>query len=179
MTRPFAAADVILRRDGWSNACPEVRRLVRAAARRAVARGMADRGWPPPARLEVAILLADDSELARLNRRFRGKPGPTNVLSFPASAPGAATAPGTPLVLGDVALALETVVREAAEQQKPLPDHLAHLVVHGVLHLIGYDHHSAADAARMESLEKSILAELGVPDPYRDTMYLVQPEPNP
>jgi probable rRNA maturation factor len=167
--RAPAAVDLILRSEGWPNACPEVRPLVRAAARRAVARGMADREWSPRGRVELAILLADDAELGRLNRRYRGKRGPTNVLSFPASASGEAVAPDAPVVLGDVAIALETVLREAAARKKPVADHLRHLVVHGVLHLIGYDHHSAADARRMESLETSILAELGVPDPYRDT----------
>lgn len=170
MTRPAAAVDIVQRCDGWPKLFPGARRLVRNAARRAVARGMADRGWPPAGRVEVAVVLADDVELARLNRRFRGKRGPTNVLSFPAAAPDAPVPPGAPLVLGDLVLALETVRREAAAQQKPGADHLAHLVVHGILHLIGYDHHSETDAQRMESLEKSILAELGVPDPYRDAM---------
>jgi len=78
--------------------------------------------------------------------------------------------PGAPLLLGDVVLALETVRREAAEQNKPLADHLRHLVVHGVLHLLGYDHADAAGAAAMEAREIAILAELGVPNPYRDTM---------
>jgi probable rRNA maturation factor len=168
VTRPIAAVDIVLRCDGWAKLFPGARRLVRAAARRAVAGGMADRGWRPAGRLEVAVVLADDAELAQLNRRFRGKRGPTNVLSFPAAAPDAPVPPGAPLVLGDIVLALETVRREAAAQQKAGADHLAHLVVHGILHLIGYDHHSETDAQRMESLEKSILAELGVPDPYRN-----------
>lgn len=169
MRRAPAVVDIIQGSDGWPKACPEARGLVRAAARRALARGMAGGEWPQQGRVELAILLADDAELTRLNRRYRGKRGPTNVLSFPAAAPGEAVAPGAAVVLGDVAIALETVLREAAAQRKPVADHLRHLVVHGVLHLIGYDHDSEADARRMESLEKSILAELGVPDPYRDT----------
>jgi probable rRNA maturation factor len=92
------------------------------------------------------------------------------VLAFPAWEPGAEIPPGAPLLLGDVVLALETVAREAMEQGKPLADHLSHLIVHGVLHLLGYDHATEAEAVAMESLETSILASLGVPDPYRGTM---------
>jgi probable rRNA maturation factor len=169
VTRRSTAVDVAFQSDAWPAACPAVRQLARTAARRAVARGIPHRHWARPPRIELAIVLADDRAVARLNRRFRGKRGPTNVLSFPARASDAGNPPGIPLMLGDVVLALETVLREAAEQQKPVADHLAHLVVHGVLHLIGYDHASEADACRMEALEKSILAELGVPDPYRDT----------
>jgi probable rRNA maturation factor len=77
---------------------------------------------------------------------------------------------GAPLLLGDVVLAFETVCREATEQDKPLADHLRHLVVHGVLHLLGHDHENAAEAAIMEAREIAILAELGVPNPYRDTI---------
>ncbi len=84
--------------------------------------------------------------------------------------PGAAIPPGAPLLLGDVVLAFETAAREADEQGKPLSDHLSHLIVHGVLHLLGYDHATEAEAVAMELLETSILASLGVPDPYRGTM---------
>jgi probable rRNA maturation factor len=79
------------------------------------------------------------------------------------------------VLLGDVVLAMETVAQEAAEQKKPLADHLVHLTVHGVLHLLGYDHLTQAEAGAMESIERSILAELGVPDPYRDTMSSIEP----
>jgi probable rRNA maturation factor len=99
----------------------------------------------------------------RLNRRWRGQDRATNVLAF---ATGEQAASGAPLLLGDVVLALETVEREAVEQGKPLADHVAHLVTHGVLHLAGFDHHAAPEARRMEALERRILAELGVPDPY-------------
>jgi len=115
----------------------------------------------------VSVILTDDAEQQRLNRDFRGKDAPTNVLSFPI---GDATPDGGPTILGDVVLAFETVAREAAEQKKPLADHLRHLVVHGVLHLLGFDHETDAEAEVMEALEREILAGLGVPDPYRDTM---------
>jgi probable rRNA maturation factor len=105
-----------------------------------------------------------------LNRRWRGTDAPTNVLAFPAADPTVATPLGAPLLLGDVVLAFETTHREAAEQEKPLAAHLRHLVVHGVLHLLGYDHVDDADATTMEEREIAILAELGVPNPYRDTM---------
>ena len=78
--------------------------------------------------------------------------------------------PEVPLLLGDVVIAFETVAREAGEQAVPLEDHLRHLIVHGVLHLLGHDHQTQDEAVRMEALETSILVELGVPDPYRDTM---------
>lgn len=117
----------------------------------------------------VDISLSDDAEQRRFNRTYRGKNRSTNVLAFPQSAPEAAH-PGPPLLLGDVVLAFETVRREAAEQGKPFADHLCHLVIHGVLHLLGFDHESAGDAAVMEAREVKILAGLGVPDPYRGTM---------
>ncbi len=111
------------------------------------------------ARGGVAILLTDDDSVAELNERFRGKAGPTNVLSFPA--------PDNPEDhLGDIALAYGVCAREAAEQGKPLAHHLQHLVAHGVLHLLGYDHLTEAEAEEMEARERRILAGLGVPDPY-------------
>jgi probable rRNA maturation factor len=115
----------------------------------------------------VDITLTDDAEQQSLNRTWRGKDAPTNVLAFPGDGP---VAPGAPRILGDVVLALSTIRREAAEQQKPFADHLRHLVVHGVLHLLGHDHDEPAAAAAMERREIAILAELGVPDPYRDTI---------
>ncbi|HEX5455552.1 MAG TPA: rRNA maturation RNase YbeY [Stellaceae bacterium] len=118
----------------------------------------------------VGIILTDDAEQRRLNRDYRGQDKSTNVLSFALANPGDPLAPGMPVVLGDVVLAFETVAREAAEQGKSLADHLRHLVVHGVLHLVGFDHENAAEAAIMEDREVAILRRLGVPDPYRDTM---------
>ena len=110
------------------------------------------------------MVLSDDSAVRALNRDHRGKDAPTNVLSFPpALVPPAGARP-----LGDVILAYETVRREALEQGKAAADHLRHLVVHGVLHLSGYDHETEAEAEEMEQLEREILAGLGIADPYAD-----------
>ena len=101
--------------------------------------------------------------LRALNARFRGIDRPTNVLSFPAAEPGR---PGKARALGDIALAFETLEREAAELAIPLADHYRHLIAHGFLHLIGYDHETDTEAERMEALETRILARLGAADPY-------------
>ena len=130
-----------------------------------------------PALFEVAVLACDDARIAVLNADFRGKPQPTNVLSWPAwdlsseTEGGAPEAPepGTPEApeaLGDIAIAYETCAREAADAGKPLADHVTHLVVHGLLHLLGYDHVRDGDATVMERLEVQILGKLGVEDPY-------------
>ena len=148
----------------WQRECTEAASLAEAAARLALRLGEA------PAMAVVDITLADDATLRALNRTWRGKDSSTNVLAFPAADPMLPPPPGAPLLLGDVVLAFETVRREAAEQHKPLADHLRHLVVLGVLHLLGHDHAYDAEAARMEAREIAILAELGVPNPYRDTM---------
>ncbi len=117
----------------------------------------------------VSVALLSDAEVHALNKAFRGKDAPTNVLSFPSSPPmpGAARM-GEPVFLGDVALAYETVVSEASAQDKTVFQHAAHLVVHGVLHLAGFDHGGDAEADRMEAAEGAILARFGIPDPYRD-----------
>jgi probable rRNA maturation factor len=114
-----------------------------------------------PAGAEVSILLCDDAFICDLNRKWRGIDKPTNVLSFPAG--GTALGP----ILGDIVIAYGTARREAEEEGKPLRDHVVHLMVHGFLHLIGYDHLIAAEAEEMEALERTILAELGIDDPYR------------
>jgi probable rRNA maturation factor len=149
---------------GWRRDCVGAARLAGQAATLALARGAA------PVEAVLDITLTDDAAQRELNRIWRGTDAPTNVLAFAAADPAVPVPPGAPLLLGDVVLALETVRREAAEQNKPLADHLRHLVVHGVLHLLGYDHADAAGAAAMEAREIAILAELGVPNPYRDTM---------
>ncbi|MGD9968504.1 MAG: rRNA maturation RNase YbeY [Hyphomonadaceae bacterium] len=109
----------------------------------------------------VSLLLGDDASVAALNQQFRGKQGPTNVLSFPPAA--GQTDPG---FLGDIALAAETIVEQANFQGKRFEHHAAHLAVHGFLHLIGYDHETPADAETMEARERAILASLGIEDPY-------------
>ena len=122
------------------------------------------------ARTEVSVLLADDATLRRLNADYRGKDCATNVLSFPAFEHVLACDPGHlppgSVPLGDIALAFETVRAEAESEGKPLAHHVSHLLVHGCLHLLGYDHENAEDALLMEGLERDVLAQIGIPDPY-------------
>jgi probable rRNA maturation factor len=151
----------------WLAACPEAETRVVRAARAALADGPPRMAGRP---VLLGIVLTDDAEQRELNRTWRGKDSPTNVLSFAVGGPDDPAPPGAPLLLGDVVLAFETVAREAAACGKPLADHLSHLVVHGVLHLLGFDHESDAEAAIMEAREHAILAALGVPAPCADTM---------
>jgi probable rRNA maturation factor len=151
---PFAA---------WRAALPNCKTLCRAAA----AAALAVAGRRIDRAVELSIVLGDDALLRDLNRRWRGQDKPTNVLSFPASDDVAAEAP---LLLGDVVLAYETVAAEARQQGKTLADHLCHLVVHGVLHLLGFDHVDPAAATMMEGLEVRALVTLGVADPYREAV---------
>lgn len=143
---------------GWTQRLPEAGRLARRAARSALkgAGRTAGRG-------EIGLVFGDDALLRRLNRTYRGIDKPTNVLSF-AGEPR--TPSGEAGSLGEVILARQTLVGEARAQRKPVADHLTHLVVHGVLHLLGYDHETDAEAERMERLETAILARLGIADPY-------------
>lgn len=113
---------------------------------------------------DVSIVLSDDAAVRLLNRDWRGIDKPTNVLSFPAAKPDAE---GPPPLLGDVIVAYETIAREAAEDAKPFLHHLAHIVVHGYLHLLGYDHQTDSEAGAMERLERDILSLLRIADPYR------------
>lgn len=118
-------------------------------------KGRKDRG-------EICIRLVDADESQALNSEYRAKDYATNVLSFPFEAP-----PGIPMdLLGDLAICAEVVTREAAEQGKPLMDHWAHMVIHGTLHLIGFDHINEPDAVEMETLETELLASLNIADPY-------------
>ncbi len=160
----------------WRAALPDCDALCRVAALAALAAapldGLVDGSG---AVIEIGIRLTDDAEARDLNRRYRGVDAPTNVLSFPMTdwAPGARLTPppcGPPLALGDVVLAFQTIRGEAEAQGKTLADHLGHLVVHGVLHLVGYDHRDESQAAAMEHLETAVLAGLGVADPYQADM---------
>src|ERR1700726_739816 len=118
---------------------------------------------------ELAVMLTDDAGIRTLNSNWRGIDKPTNVLSFPALPPSGPGGPDdAPRMLGDIAIAYQTTRQEADEEQKPFDHHLSHLAVHGFLHLIGYDHEQDDDAEDMETLERGILAHLGVPDPYSD-----------
>ncbi|EWY42387.1 hypothetical protein N825_00100 [Skermanella stibiiresistens SB22] len=158
-----------------SDGAEGVERLVEAAAQAAFAAAehpAALRDMADDAVAEMSLVLADDAMVQTLNRDYRGKDEPTNVLSFASlddigdSDDVLAAHPGMPILIGDVILACETVRREAREQGKPAEDHLTHLVIHGVLHLLGYDHETDLDADRMERLETSILAGMGIADPY-------------
>lgn len=111
---------------------------------------------------EVGIVLCSDTRMQELNRAWRGKDKPTNVLSFPASPSGE----GTARHFGDIVLAYETLAREAEAEGKTPEAHLSHLAVHGMLHLLGFDHENDRDADKMEKRERKILARLGIPDPY-------------
>jgi probable rRNA maturation factor len=125
-----------------------------------------------PAEEAIALLACDDTRIATLNADFRGKPQPTNVLSWPAvnraaASPGAMPdLPQDAVALGDIAIAWDTCAQEAADQGKTMQAHVTHLVIHGILHLLGFDHVRDADAALMEATETRILASLGVADPY-------------
>jgi probable rRNA maturation factor len=159
--RTSLSVDVLVRSAKWK-ATPQAAAIVRKAVRSAAIAASTPRA-------ELAIVLTDDSAIQALNRDWRGQDKPTNVLSFPA-AKSPRRRKGDPAEgpLGGIVIARETVAREARSERKPLGDHLAHLAVHGFLHLVGYDHETARDAKRMEALEVKILAALGIPDPYAE-----------
>jgi len=163
-----AAIDIASRYDGWKSICPDLENVIRNTATAALVDGIAAIGFTSAAHIELGIMLTDDAHQRQLNRRYRGHDASTNVLAFPTWEPCAPAVAGEPVLLGDVVLAFETVAREVEERVMLFCDHLRHLIVHGVLHLLGYDHEGEADAATMERLEASILAKLGIPDPYRE-----------
>jgi probable rRNA maturation factor len=147
----------------WRDLWPAAGRQARNAARSALDAAMDS---PPGHGGELTIVLADDGTVRRFNRQYRGIDKPTNVLSFGNTDGERQPAPGSPAILGDVVLARETVAAEAADQGKSVVDHAVHLVVHGVLHLLGHDHQHVREADLMESIEVQVLARLGVSDPY-------------
>jgi probable rRNA maturation factor len=139
----------IMRKAGaWSKSIPDYPQKVESWCRAALAQKLEG---------ALSVVLADDNFVRELNYTYRGKNKPTNVLSFP----------GAGDELGDVVLAYETIQREAKEQKKKMVQHTAHLVIHGCLHLLGYDHENNREAKQMEKLEAAILAKFGFPDPYR------------
>lgn len=150
---------------GWKE-IGAVRALVRRAARAAWKKGNAGDFKIPVKDVEISVVLTDDENVRILNRDYRHLDRPTNVLSFAALDADDGEPLTEPLLLGDIAVAWETTAREAAEAGISVEDHLFHLIVHGVLHLIGYDHIDDADAEIMEALEIEILADNGIANPY-------------
>lgn len=151
--------DILVETEGW----PDEGRL-QALAEKAVEAAVAELGLPIRQPTELSLVFTDDASIRELNREWRNKDKPTNVLSFPAFPISVGDAPGP--MLGDIIIARETVEREAALEEKPFDHHLTHLIVHGFLHLLGHDHEVAEEAEEMEQCERQILARLAIPDPY-------------
>lgn len=175
---PSLRIAVVSEKAGWLKSLPDAPKVARLAARRALKAGLGAKSarrqqLVQQKALTLTLVLDNDAGVQALNRDFRGKNKPTNVLSFAAlDAPleTGSRAPklpaDQPIHLGDVVLALETLKTEAKSQGKSLRQHYVHLVVHGVLHLLGFDHERAQEATAMEELERRVLADLGWPDPY-------------
>ncbi len=163
--------ETALLNQGWDDGTDWAAIAQKAAARTLALSPYAALGAADVA-IEVAIRLTDDAEVQSLNRDYRGKDTPTNVLSFPMCDPdeiaGLADGPFPELLLGDIVLARETCAREAHDKAITAQAHATHLIVHGILHLLGFDHISDADAEDMEGLERLIMADLGHDDPYGD-----------
>lgn len=158
---PEALIDIEVEDEAWLSALPDAHAVVETGVFAALkAANFKDQA-------NIVVLLCDDAEMKKLNAEYRQKDAPTNVLSFPA--PKSMRIKGVLDHLGDMALGLETCVREARDQGKPLKNHVMHLSIHGALHLLGYDHQNDAEAAVMENLERDILKGLGITDPYADS----------
>jgi probable rRNA maturation factor len=154
MTRGAVSTQVLIEEKAWKTAWPTLRVDIKAMAGAVQAAGVLQGAAAPT---QFVVVLTDDRRLQDLNKRFRGKDKPTNVLSFPdAEEP-----------FGGIALALETIKREASAQKKPVVNHAKHMILHGFLHLLGFDHVRAREARLMEGLETAILAGMNIPDPYR------------
>ena len=164
--------DLVVEEAAWQGILPDLETVATEAVRLALQAAELD-----PDRFSITLLACDDARIGALNAQFRGKAAPTNVLSWPAfplspdrpggkPSPPAATDSGGRTSLGDVAIALQTVRREAESGGLPLKNHVLHLILHGCLHLVGYDHETDPDAALMEDLERRALARAGIPDPY-------------
>lgn len=151
----------------WKRERASIRRSVRRAAQAVLMHVEAELADRCAGRAELTIVLTDDLEMRRLNRQYRGIDKPTNVLSFGDNLDMQGHVPGAPILLGDVVLAYETIAAEALAQGKSLTDHANHLVVHGVLHLLGHDHQTPRAAHAMEAIETGVLAGLGIADPYK------------
>ncbi|WP_374763208.1 rRNA maturation RNase YbeY [Yunchengibacter salinarum] len=179
--------------DGWRQVLPDAAALAHLAAGRALYAGLGQAGVlaavaatgarPADSVLELGVRFDDDDAVRGLNATYRGKDRPTNVLSFPGLAPDAlaeaiawSATGGPPVLLGDLVLARGVVQAEAASQAKTVSDHALHLLVHGCLHLVGFDHMADAEAERMETLERDIMAALGRGDPYGPARLAVQAE---
>ena len=163
MNSAIPITEVLVTADCWQ-AEPDAETVILRAIAAAAEWSKADVGDA-----ELAVMLTDDSGIRTLNHNWRGIDKATNVLSFPALQPtGPRDDDDAPRMLGDIAIAYETLRREADEERKPFADHLSHLAVHGFLHLVGYDHETDTEADEMETLEQQILAQLGIPDPYAE-----------
>lgn len=143
--------DILMKDEGWTRVLPDCERLIEEALNTTLSTLEASKSY------EISVVLTDDAETQSLNKQWRGKDKPTNVLSFPQD---------EDTLLGDIILSLQTIESEAADQSKPLAHHLSHLSVHGLLHLLGFDHENDEEAEEMEGLEIKICAALGIKNPY-------------
>lgn len=173
MSQPGPIVDLVVEAEAWTEALPELAGIAEQGARMALA-------VLPEARrrAEICVMACEDARIAELNAQFRDKPVPTNVLSWPAfelaperageapELPPESTAEEGPVFLGDVAIALETTRNEADAASRPLKSHVLHLILHGCLHLLGYDHETSEDAERMEGIERRAMMAAGHSDPY-------------